>query len=66
MSKNDDEIKALFNEYGELFESIDNLIDQEIHTSQYPHLCPYLININFCMYKKILYIWKKIFKQLEN
>ena len=27
MSKNDDEIKALFNEYGELFESIDNLID---------------------------------------
>ncbi len=27
MSKNDDEIKALFNEYGELFERIDNLID---------------------------------------
>ena len=27
MSKNDDEIKALFNEYGDLFEKIDNLID---------------------------------------
>ena len=27
MSKNDDEIRALFNEYGELFEKIDNLID---------------------------------------
>ena len=27
MSKNDDEIRALFNEYGDLFEKIDNLID---------------------------------------
>ena len=27
MSKNDDEIRALFNEYGDLFETIDNLID---------------------------------------
>ena len=27
MSKNDDEIKALFNEYDDLFEKIDNLID---------------------------------------
>ena len=27
MSKNDDEIRALFNEYGELFEKIVNLID---------------------------------------
>ena len=27
MSKNDDEIRALFNDYGELFEKIDNLID---------------------------------------
>ena len=27
MSKNDHEIRALFNEYGDLFEKIDNLID---------------------------------------
>ena len=27
MSKNDDEIRDLFNEYGDLFEKIDNLID---------------------------------------
>ena len=31
MSKNDEEFKSLFESYQELFEKIDNLIDQKIH-----------------------------------